>query len=212
MTTQKRYGERLSSGKCSNCGKERTGHFKYCEACLERGKARYRRNLGKERPKTTICKTCKTEFDVVGKTGVLPFYCLKCRKEHDAAFLKRWSQNPDIEFRKKRRMYKKEYARQWRDTKHHVYLDTNLRRIYGISLEDYLNIYTKQGGNCAVCKVALPNWDVKGKARKNMHLDHNHENDVVRGILCSNCNMAIGLLKDDPNIVESAFLYLSSFK
>jgi len=39
-------------------------------------------------------------------------------------------------------------------------------------------------------------------------VDHNHKTGKIRGLLCNKCNMAIGLLQDDPMIVEFAKMYL----
>lgn len=43
---------------------------------------------------------------------------------------------------------------------------------------------------------------------RNLAVDHCHENGHVRGLLCSSCNTAIGLLRDDPAILRSAIAYL----
>lgn len=40
------------------------------------------------------------------------------------------------------------------------------------------------------------------------HIDHCHETDVVRGPLCNSCNMAIGLMADDPERMGAAAAYI----
>lgn len=78
---------------------------------------------------------------------------------------------------------------------------SRLRREYGITPEQYQEIYDSQGGRCAICKEELV-------SDKKTHLDHDHRTKWVRGILCNNCNCAIGLLKDDVDVLQSAISYL----
>ena len=46
------------------------------------------------------------------------------------------------------------------------------------------------------------------EGRKTLHIDHDHSNGVIRGLLCTACNKALGLFKDDPTRIQSAILYL----
>lgn len=71
------------------------------------------------------------------------------------------------------------------------------RRRYGITQEQYDAMLNAQGGRCAVCG---------GAAR--LCIDHEHSTGRVRGILCNNCNVALGRLGDDPGRVKSLLQYL----
>jgi DNA-directed RNA polymerase subunit RPC12/RpoP len=71
-----------------------------------------------------------------------------------------------------------------------------------ISLEDYERLWCSQNGKCAICKKDIALYD------KNTCLDHDHETQEERGILCSSCNRGIGLLHDDPEILRTAISYL----
>jgi 5-methylcytosine-specific restriction endonuclease McrA len=64
--------------------------------------------------------------------------------------------------------------------------------------------FKKQKGRCAICGVHQAELD------KAMALDHNHITEKNRGLLCSNCNLAIGLLKCDNGIelLEKAIKYI----
>jgi hypothetical protein len=42
------------------------------------------------------------------------------------------------------------------------------------------------------------------KRYKRFAVDHCHTSGKIRGLLCTNCNTAIGLLKDDPNALQRA--------
>lgn len=76
--------------------------------------------------------------------------------------------------------------------------DITLRRKYGISLDVWNAMYTAQRGRCAICDRS----DVK------LVVDHDHETNVVRGLLCSNCNTGLGFFQDDPDILDTARDYV----
>jgi hypothetical protein len=70
---------------------------------------------------------------------------------------------------------------------------------YGLSREDVARLLDDQGGICAICPEDISD---------SFHVDHSHVSGEVRGLLCSNCNTGIGLLKDDPAVLRSAVEYL----
>jgi hypothetical protein len=80
---------------------------------------------------------------------------------------------------------------------------SQLRARYGIEPEDYDSLLTKQNGVCAVCEKSQSNTRYKY-----LCVDHDHTTGVVRGLLCHNCNRALGLLKDNPRAVEKLLTYL----
>ncbi len=79
-----------------------------------------------------------------------------------------------------------------------------LNKKYGLTIEDLEKMIEKQNKKCAICFQDLQVGTVK------CCIDHNHETGEVRGILCSNCNTGIGLLKENNNILQSAIKYLSN--
>jgi hypothetical protein len=79
------------------------------------------------------------------------------------------------------------------------------RRQYGITLLQYDEMVKNQNGCCKICGTDNP-----GGKRKRFSVDHNHETGEVRGLLCGSCNSALGLFKDNPNILQSALVYLDS--
>lgn len=85
--------------------------------------------------------------------------------------------------------------------------DRRLRAMYGISAEEYDEMLAKQGGGCAICG-AEDTYHQSGRRADRLPVDHDHDTGVVRGILCSPCNRAIGFLKDDPELLERAARYL----
>lgn len=73
---------------------------------------------------------------------------------------------------------------------------------YGLTPETWAEMFASQGECCAICGI-----DANGKKR--FHVEHDHDTGQVRGILCTTCNTGIGSLKDDPDLVLKAYLYLS---
>jgi hypothetical protein len=69
---------------------------------------------------------------------------------------------------------------------------------YGISEHKYKCLLEAQQGECAIC----------GSADKGLVVDHNHTTGKVRGLLCSQCNTAIGLLGDNVGTIQRAVGYL----
>lgn len=75
----------------------------------------------------------------------------------------------------------------------------NLKSLYGLSQSEYDDLVRAQHGVCAIC----------GNGREGrLHVDHDHSNGKVRGLLCNRCNRAVGLLGDDPTILRKAISYL----
>lgn len=76
-----------------------------------------------------------------------------------------------------------------------------LRRRYGITMEEAEAIYSSTD-ECHICGGPP---DTK---RHYLNIDHCHETGVIRGLLCSPCNRAIGLLQDNPDLLRKAASYL----
>lgn len=71
---------------------------------------------------------------------------------------------------------------------------------YGITLDQYEATYLQQNGRCFICG-GLDN-------DRSLAIDHDHGTGKVRGLLCSPCNRALGLLMDDPERARAAARYL----
>jgi hypothetical protein len=78
---------------------------------------------------------------------------------------------------------------------------------YGLTEVDYTDMLTKQNGVCAICGNPETAKSNAGYV-KNLAVDHCHKTGKVRGLLCQDCNIGIGKLKDDINLVQSALDYL----
>jgi hypothetical protein len=77
--------------------------------------------------------------------------------------------------------------------------EKELRRKYGISLQDYHAMLAQQHGACAICRRTFDRTPC---------VDHCHATDVVRGLLCSPCNQGLGCFDDDIDRMRAAADYL----
>ena len=75
---------------------------------------------------------------------------------------------------------------EWAKKQPHEKKAAGLRK-FGLTLEQYERMLTQQDGRCAICKE-IP---------ERICVDHCHRTGAVRGLLCSGCNTALGLLKED---------------
>lgn len=83
--------------------------------------------------------------------------------------------------------------------------DRDYQRKYGISYAEYGVFLALQKGGCAICSTPF-----EEALRGVLFVDHCHTTGRVRGLLCQNCNTAIGLLKDSPLLCTKAAEYLLS--
>ena len=81
--------------------------------------------------------------------------------------------------------------------------DRELMRKYGITEKYYNTLLEGQRWRCAICRIYKHGTDGKRLA-----VDHCHETGKVRGLLCHMCNNALGLLRDDTEIINNALKYL----
>jgi hypothetical protein len=73
-------------------------------------------------------------------------------------------------------------------------------RSYGITLQEHDRLMAEQNNCCWICKG--------NNDQMALCIDHDHKTGEVRGLLCNVCNRAIGLLRDDPDLIKRAAEYL----
>ena len=76
-----------------------------------------------------------------------------------------------------------------------------IKKRYGIDRDEYWAILKAQNGVCALCEKPC-------MTGKNLAIDHDHTTGKVRGLLCMQCNRAVGLLKDSAEAALRLFSYL----
>lgn len=75
--------------------------------------------------------------------------------------------------------------------------NTRLKAAYGISLEQYESLKEKQKGQCAICNKTA-----------RLFVDHDHTTGLIRGLLCTNCNVMLGQAADNKETLISGANYL----
>lgn len=76
-----------------------------------------------------------------------------------------------------------------------------LKRLYGISLEDFNRLLSAQAGACAICQI-MPD-------KKSLAVDHDHTTGKVRGLLCVACNCGLGNFRESKESLLKAVAYLN---
>ena len=76
----------------------------------------------------------------------------------------------------------------------------NLKYHRKILLEEYETQYQQQDGRCLICHMQF----------RLLLVDHDHQTGQIRGLLCNGCNSAIGLLKENKQLLHNAVKYLEN--
>lgn len=100
---------------------------------------------------------------------------------------------------------KKEYDRQWRLNTIDQRRSARFQTKYGITLEDYNQMFEEQHGCCAVCgrhQTELP---------RVLSVEHNHITKKVRSLTCDKCNTMIGFIENNSDLVDKIKLYLQEY-
>lgn len=87
----------------------------------------------------------------------------------------------------------------------------HLWRVYGLTTEEYEKRFLDQNGLCACCGRPEARRAGRKKRSENvplLHVDHCHTTGRIRGLLCSACNTALGLLEEDPQRIKALLHYV----
>lgn len=82
-----------------------------------------------------------------------------------------------------------------------------LLRKYGITVDKYMQWYEEQDGCCSICGEHKPS-----KGHDGLVVDHNHDNGNIRGLLCLQCNSAVGYVQESVDIAEKLVEYLKYYR
>lgn len=98
------------------------------------------------------------------------------------------------------REYYKTQAKQYRINNPGRRRQAEIQNRYGLTVNQYDALLESQNNACAICLSVFT---------KTPHVDHCHATQRVRGLLCTHCNMAIGLFQDEVGKLSRAIAYLS---
>lgn len=129
------------------------------------------------------CSSCNLEKPTSEfsprKDGSIDGLMGRCKKCISESMAKYYQKNNE-----KVRAYRRNYGRLYR---------------YGISENNVIEIIAAQGDKCPICDKSI---DSKS------HVDHDHETGKIRGILCKECNIGLGMFGDNPGTIIKAADYL----
>ncbi len=152
------------------------------------------RLCGKRKRLTEFCKTKRARLGHHHRCKECHRACEKARPKAKAA-----RERARQRARTKYHSDPKERERILASSKKHKHKN-HLRKCYGLTPADVLTMLRSQGWRCAICNRPF--------GRSTPHVDHDHQHEVVRGLLCSSCNLGIGKFHDDPCVLDRAVAYL----
>lgn len=140
---------------------------------------------------TKVCRLCSRDLprnafrELVNPRGVLRSRCRECDGE--------WSRN-----------HQREPAVRARGHALHTV------RKFGMGPGEYQTLWLEQGGVCAICGEPETRVAKAGGATTRLAVDHDHVTGEVRGLLCHDCNIGVGMFNDDPAAMAKAIAYLNT--
>ena len=145
------------------------------------------------RPRILHCVTCGVK--IIGFSHSKK-YCDKCkwkakRKCQDRCKNK-WRKNNPEDFKKKTHDYYWS-GKGW---------ENHLRNTYGITTQEYSELFINQNGCCKICGVH------QIELRRKLEVDHNHTTGRVRSLLCGKCNKLLGFVEKNTQCVLIMLDYL----
>jgi hypothetical protein len=110
-------------------------------------------------------------------------------------------------------MSRSEYLQKWyqnnknrlRAGNTQVHRKNRLKTKYGLTLEQYNQMFQNQGGVCKICDKPPPIDTL-------LCVDHCHRTKKNRGLLCKPCNLLIGNAHESIAVLESAIKYIKGFE
>ncbi len=147
----------------------------------------YRRKNTKYR-KCAVCRKYKLKENYYNNKAIKDGLSYRCKTCDDKA-RKSWRNN---NLEKSRELIKNQ----------------QMKLKYGLERKDYDEILHRQNNLCGICRTDDPKTPFKG----GFCIDHCHNSNRVRGLLCSRCNRVLGFVKDNVDILKNMIYYLNMNK
>jgi hypothetical protein len=87
-----------------------------------------------------------------------------------------------------------------------------LKRLYDVTYEQIVGVLAHQNGRCAnvSCSKEI-SLDVKGPVKNRAVIDHNHTTGKFRALLCTPCNMMLGIIETKESLMLGLVNYISKY-
>ena len=169
-----------------------------CSTCLsDKPLSEFHKNCRTKDGYVAECKACKKVrakkwYDInPSKRKEVSKNWKTINKERCKVTSKAWWQKNKHKAKKKTTEYNHKYA---------------LNKFYKMTPEQYDEMLVKQGGVCAICNCK-ETAKTKNTVR-NLSVDHCHTTNKIRSLLCYRCNLGIGYLREDLDILQAAIEYI----
>lgn len=81
--------------------------------------------------------------------------------------------------------------------------NSNLKRKFSITIDEYDEMLFEQGGRCFICGE-------KQNGNKELSVDHDHVTGKIRSLLCSRCNTFVGYIETNPDLLPKILKYIKT--
>lgn len=148
-----------------------------------------------------LCTKCKEYVEITlfsndkHRADKLNKYCRPCLKIISSKWL---HSEKGINYRKA--YYKSDAFR-----------NSRYKNTFSISLIEYEKMIKVYDNNCYICRKKETAFEGKTGITKRLSIDHDHKTGNIRGLLCTRCNTALGLIKDDIETAKNIIEYLTNF-
>lgn len=174
----------MPNPNCARCGtlKENRGYTtSYCLPCG----TQLRKAWGEANPERVKAAQARHRKSPQHREATLKYRAeRKIKRKTDAAF------------RAKEHAYDRKYR---------------LKALYGLTLPTFHAMHAAQNDVCAICNQPETNARIKSRVpsgAKTLSVDHDHTTGVIRALLCYRCNVSIGRVKEDPELLRQMITYL----
>lgn len=156
-----------------------------------------------------MTKTCKNpNCPEINPQSLDNFFNDKGFKSGKMAICKTCKQAKTIAWRALKPRVYNGYMAKWRKANPDKQHATDIKRLYGLSIEDYNAMLVEQNMKCAICDKQHDPSIKRGR----LYVDHCHKTGKIRALLCAVHNSMLGYAEDDIETLEKAIAYLKRHK
>ena len=114
---------------------------------------------------------------------------------------KKWIHKRQKLYRKQNGKKINEYGKKYRFKNKDKCKEYEIKQ-YGLTIEDYNDLFNKQNGCCVICNKH------QSQLKRKLFVDHDHKTGKIRGLLCYRCNSVLGFSQDNIYLLQKMINYL----